>query len=83
VLGYVLRKLDFETAPIVLGLVLAPMMELSLRQSLAMSGGSYAIFITRPISVILLAVGLILVVLALRPLISRTLDWRSRLAVDT
>ena len=31
VLGYVLRKLDFETAPIVLGIVLAPMMELSLR----------------------------------------------------
>ena len=83
VLGYVLRKLDFETAPIVLGLVLAPMMELSLRQSLAMSAGSYAIFVTRPISVILLAIGLVLVVLALRPLVSRTLDWRSRLAVDT
>jgi putative tricarboxylic transport membrane protein len=79
VLGYVLRKLDFETAPIVLGLVLAPMMELSLRQSLAMSAGSYAVFVTRPISVILLAVGLALVVLALRPLLSRTLDWRSRL----
>ena len=47
VLGYVLRKLDFETAPIVLGLVLAPMMELSLRQSLAMSAGNYAIFVTR------------------------------------
>ena len=44
VLGYVLRKLEFETAPIVLGLVLAPMMELSLRQSLAMSAGNYAIF---------------------------------------
>jgi putative tricarboxylic transport membrane protein len=83
VLGYMLRKLAFETAPIVLGLVLAPMVELSLRQSLAMSGGSYAIFITRPISVILLAIGLILVVLALRRLLSRTLDWRSRLAVDT
>ena len=48
VFGYVLRKLDFETAPIVLGLILAPMMELSLRQSLAMSAGSYAIFVTRP-----------------------------------
>jgi putative tricarboxylic transport membrane protein len=83
VLGYVLRKLDFETAPIVLGLVLAPMMELSLRQSLAMSAGSYAIFVTRPISVILLAIGLVLVILALRPLVSRTLDWRSRLAVNT
>jgi putative tricarboxylic transport membrane protein len=79
VLGYVLRKLDFETAPIVLGLVLAPMMELSLRQSLALSAGSYTIFLTRPISLVLLLVGLALVGLALRPLLSRTLDWRARL----
>jgi putative tricarboxylic transport membrane protein len=83
VLGYFLRKLDFETAPIVLGLVLAPMMELSLRQSLALSGGRYAIFVTRPISVALLAVGALLVLLALRPLITRTIDWRSRLPVET
>ena len=83
VAGYLLRKLDFETAPIVLGLVLAPMMELSLRQSLAMSAGNYAIFVTRPISVTLLAVGLVLVILALRPLLSRTLDWRARIPVDT
>jgi TctA family transporter len=48
-----------------------------------MSAGSYAIFVTRPISVTLLAVGVLLVVLALRPLISRTLDWRSRLAAET
>jgi putative tricarboxylic transport membrane protein len=79
VLGYVLRKLDFETAPIVLGLVLAPMVELSLRQSLAMSAGSYLILVTRPISVVLLAIGLVLIILALRPVIWRTLDWRSRL----
>jgi putative tricarboxylic transport membrane protein len=83
VLGYVLRKLDFETAPIVLGLVLAPMMELSLRQSLAMSAGSYAIFVTRPISLLLLGVGVVLVILALRPLITRTLDWRSRLPAES
>jgi putative tricarboxylic transport membrane protein len=82
-LGYVLRKLDFETAPIVLGLVLAPMMELSLRQSLAMSAGSYAIFVTRPISVTLLAVGAVLVLLALRPFITRSIDWRSRLPAET
>ena len=83
VLGYVLRKLDFETAPIVLGLVLAPMMELSLRQALAMSAGDYTIFVRRPISVTLLAVGAILVALALRPVISRTLDWRSRLPAES
>jgi TctA family transporter len=58
------------------------MMELSLRQSLAMSAGSYAIFVTRPISVVLLAVGFILVALALRPLLSRTMDWRARLPAD-
>ena len=80
-LGYVLRKLSFETAPIVLGLVLAPMIELSLRQSLAMSDGDYQIFLTRPITTTLLAVGAVLVVLSLRPLLTRTRDWRARLAV--
>ncbi len=82
VLGYVLRKLDFETAPIVLGLVLAPMMELALRQSLAMSDGRYAILVTRPISATLLAAGAVLLALALRPLVSRTLDWRARLPAE-
>jgi putative tricarboxylic transport membrane protein len=82
VLGYVLRKADFETAPIVLGLVLAPLMELSFRQALAVSGGRYDIFVTRPISATLLAVGVLLLLLALRPLVSRTLDWRRRLPVE-
>ena len=80
-LGYVLRKLDFETAPIVLGVILAPMIEMALRQSLAMSDGRYAIFVTRPISATLLGVGLVLVLLALRPLVTRGLDWRARLAL--
>src|SRR5919106_1221078 len=75
-LGYVLRKLDFEPAPIVLGLVLAPMLEMSLRQSLSMSDGSYVIFVSRPISAVLLGLGAVLVMLALRPLVSRTMDWR-------
>ena len=80
-LGYVLRKLDFETAPIVLGVVLAPMIEMSLRQSLAMSDGQYAIFVTRPIAATLLAVAGALLLLSLRPLIIRSLDWRARLAL--
>jgi hypothetical protein len=39
--------------------------------------------VTRPISLGLLLVGALLVVLALRPLISRTLDWRARLPVES
>jgi putative tricarboxylic transport membrane protein len=80
-LGWVLRKLDFETAPIVLGLVLAPMIELSLRQSLAMSDGRYGIFAQRPISAVLLAMGLGLVLLNLYSFVRRGLDWRARLAL--
>jgi putative tricarboxylic transport membrane protein len=80
-LGWLLRKLDFETAPIVLGVVLAPMIELSLRQSLAMSDGHYGIFVQRPISAVLLAVGLTLVLLNLYAFIRRGLDWRARLAL--
>jgi putative tricarboxylic transport membrane protein len=79
--GYVLRKLDFETAPIVLGLVLAPIIEMSLRQSLAMSDGQYSIFVTSPIAATLLAVGAALVLLSLRSVLTRGLDWRARLTL--
>lgn len=75
-LGYVLRKFDFEIAPIVLGLVLAPMLELSFRQSLAMSAGSYAIFFTRPITAVMLLVGLALLLLGLRPVFAGAARWR-------
>jgi putative tricarboxylic transport membrane protein len=79
-LGYLLRKLDFEIAPIVLGVVLAPILEFSFRQALAMSDGQYAIFFQRPISVTFLGVGLLMILLGLKPLIWRKgKDWRDRL----
>jgi putative tricarboxylic transport membrane protein len=81
VLGYVLRKFDFETAPIVLGVVLAPMIELALRQSLAMSDGRYGIFFQRPIAATLLVVALGMMALSLRTFIRRGLDWRARMAL--
>jgi putative tricarboxylic transport membrane protein len=81
-LGYGLRKLGFETAPIVLGAILAPMLELALRQSLAMSDGQYAIFVSRPISGTLLAFGAALVLLNLVSWMARSLDWRQRIPHD-
>lgn len=53
--GYLARKLKFEPGPMVLAFVLGPMIEASMRQSLLMSGGSFSIFVTRPISLTLLA----------------------------
>jgi putative tricarboxylic transport membrane protein len=79
VLGYLLRKMNFETAPVVLGVVLAPIIEFSFRQALAMSGGSYSIFTTRPISVTFLVIAGVMILLGLKPLIMKQKDWRQRL----
>ena len=54
VVGYLLRKMDFPLAPVVLTLILGPLMERSLRQSLEMSQGDLHIFIESPIAVVLL-----------------------------
>lgn len=50
IVGYFLRKLDYEPAPLVLALVLGPMFEKALGQSLRISYGSPWVFFTRPIS---------------------------------
>ena len=78
-LGYLLRKMDFETAPLVLGVVLAPIIEFSFRQALAMSGGNYVIFVERPIAATFLGVALVMILLGLKPLIFKKKDWRERL----
>jgi putative tricarboxylic transport membrane protein len=59
-IGYVLRKLDFPLAPIVLTLIMGPPMEKSLRQSLEMSQGDASILVANPISATLLAVSAII-----------------------
>lgn len=82
-LGYLLRKFDFETAPVVLGLILAPMIEMSLRQSLEMSSGSYAIFVNRPIASVMLLLGLVLLLLSLLPFLGKSVDWRRKVGIDT
>lgn len=64
VIGYLLRKLDFPLAPLVLGIILGPQLEKSLRTSLEMSAGDYMIFLTRPITVVLLLISVIILAIA-------------------
>ena len=63
--GYLMRKLDFPTAPMILGLVLGDNMEKALRQSLMMSQGDLKILVSRPISAVLLAIAVLLLVVPL------------------
>jgi putative tricarboxylic transport membrane protein len=79
VVGYALKKFGFDPAPLVLGLVIAPIFEMSLRQSLIMSSGGWDIFVLRPIALTLLLVSAGLLVLSALSFISRK-DWRTRLA---
>jgi len=48
--GYLLKKFDYEPAPLVLAIVIGPMMEEALRQSLILSAGDFGIFFDRPIA---------------------------------
>jgi putative tricarboxylic transport membrane protein len=72
-LGYVMRKLDFPAAALILGLVLGDIIERALRQSLMMSQGDLSIFVTRPISATLLLIALVLLSL---PAIRGVRGWR-------
>jgi putative tricarboxylic transport membrane protein len=80
VVGYGLRKFGLDPAPLVLGLVIAPTFEMSLRQSLIMSNGNWTIFVQRPISAVLIGVCALLLALAALSVIRARKDWRSKLA---
>ena len=49
-IGLLMKKFDFEAAPLVLAFVLGPLLETALRRSLILSDGSFLIFLERPIS---------------------------------
>jgi putative tricarboxylic transport membrane protein len=67
VIGYLMKKLSLEAAPMVLAFVLGPMMETALRQALIKSRGSFSIFFTRPISATCLIMAIALMVIPLLP----------------
>ena len=75
VIGYLMRKLKFPAAPVVLALVLGPMVERTLRQSLTISHGDITIFFTRPISAVLVTIALISLC---APLLRGVMDWRKK-----
>ncbi|HJU32924.1 MAG TPA: hypothetical protein VJ740_15780, partial [Hyphomicrobiaceae bacterium] len=70
-LGYVLVKLAFEPAPLVLGFVLGRLMEDKLRQALVLSRGRLMTFIEHPLSCGLLLFALIVVAVAVLPAVRK------------
>ena len=79
VLGYLLRRSGHDLAPLVLGFVLGPLLEVHLRRSLIAGEGDWSFFVTRPISAACLAAALLLAIGAALPALKR---WRKTTLVD-
>jgi putative tricarboxylic transport membrane protein len=65
--GYLMKKFEYEGAPLILAFILGPMLEVNLRKSLIMSQGSFSIFFLRPLSAVFFLLAIILLVSPLIP----------------
>lgn len=74
-LGVVMRRFDFPTAPVVVGMILGPLAEAQMRNALSIGEGRWSVFIDRPGSVVLL------LVIAGVLILPRLLQWRRRRAL--
>ena len=83
VIGLWLRRNGFDGAPFLLALVLGPLMESSLRQSLLISRGSFAIFFTRPVASVLMILACVFLVTSLLPVLrARREQFTADVGVD-
>ncbi|WP_323032439.1 tripartite tricarboxylate transporter permease [Paracoccus sp. (in: a-proteobacteria)] len=73
-MGYLLRKLDCEPAPLILGFILGPMMEDNFRRAMVLSEGDIMTFVNSPISACFLALAVLMLVLMSAPTIRRRRD---------
>ncbi|BEP42045.1 tripartite tricarboxylate transporter permease [Variovorax sp. 375MFSha3.1] len=56
ILGVVMRRFDFPTAPVVVGMILGPLAEAQLRNAMSIGEGSAAVFFQRPMSIVLIVI---------------------------
>jgi putative tricarboxylic transport membrane protein len=80
IVGYLMKKLNYEAPPLVLAFVLGPMLEYYLKSSLMLSHGSFMIFFSRPISAVCLCLTLVLLFL---PLLKTIREKRMAVAEKT
>ena len=57
-----MRRYDFPTAPVIIGMILGPLAEQNFRQAMTISAGDWTVFFTRPLSVSILALALLALV---------------------
>jgi len=63
VFGVLMRRYDFPTAPVVVGMILGPLAEAQLRNAVSIGEGSFTVFLQRPMSLALLVLVIAILVL--------------------
>jgi putative tricarboxylic transport membrane protein len=67
VLGFGMRRYDFPIAPVILGVILGPLLELQLRRTLIVSDGDWSALVERPFAAVVLVVAFLALVIPLLP----------------
>jgi putative tricarboxylic transport membrane protein len=67
VVGFFMRRYDFGVGPMILGVILGPLLEAQFRRALQISQGDLSVFITRPISAVLLLIAVAVLVIPYLP----------------
>ena len=75
VLGVVMRRFDFPTAPVIVGMILGPLAEAQMRNALSIGEGKWTVFVERPMSLVLLVVVVTILVL---PRVMKAVQTRKR-----
>jgi putative tricarboxylic transport membrane protein len=71
-LGVLMRRYDFPTAPVVVGMILGPLAEAQMRNAVSIGEGSFMVFLQRPMSAVMLA---IIAAVLILPRLARTRRW--------
>jgi putative tricarboxylic transport membrane protein len=82
VIGYVMRKTGFEPAPLLFAMVIGPIMETALRQSLLASRGNFGVFFHRPISAVLIVAANLILLSSFIPRVGRQRETLVKEAPD-
>jgi putative tricarboxylic transport membrane protein len=75
VLGFFMRRYDFPIAPVILGVILGPLMEVQARRALVGSGNDVSVFFGRPLTVVLLLIAVAAFVVPNLPALT---SWRRK-----
>ena len=73
ILGFFMRRYDFPVGPVILGVILGPLMEVQFRRALSISQGDLSIFVTRPLSLVILLLALVALLLPYLPALAKRL----------